>query len=325
MECIDLKYDRFVSLQQKNFGNVHTSSTGTNDASSLVVKNVENCEQLPSFSSFDKHDDLSLFESIEHDEEFISPSFPHSSLTNTCDCDESCAICMESDSWLSTSHDATSSSNSIDNMTYATLDNKHENCISFDLNSFLSLGRSNREDSHVLNDKIVKKDESFHLILSCDLTPDLGLHSSPMLHKSSSSSTLIPPTSCDCKCDVVYLNTKLGSSPFRLQVQEDLKNINVSFTPTNGSNVDFLGCDSYLESFDLKLLKACSNPLQGCSFGFGISLGLFSLHEHHCMSYMRYSLQPPPRKINKGEVGSLNSDMHLIIDENFSFKHLKIP
>ena len=166
----------------------------------------------------------------------------------------------------------------------------------------------------------MKKDEFFHLILSCDLP-----HSSSILHKSSSSFTLFPPTSCDCKCDVVYPNTNLGSSPFRLQTQEDLKNINVSFTPTKGSNVDFLGCDSYLESFDPKLLKFYSNPLQVCSFGFGISLGLFSLHEHHCRSHMRYSLQPPPRKINKGEVGSLNSDMHLIIDENFSFKHLKIP
>ena len=51
-------------------------------------------------------------------------------------------------------------SSSIDNV-HATLDNKNENCISFDLNSFISLGRSNMEDSHVLNDKIVKKVESF--------------------------------------------------------------------------------------------------------------------------------------------------------------------
>ena len=150
-----------------------------------------------------------------------------------------------------------------------------------------------------MNDKIVNNDEFFHLILSCDLPPDLGMHSSSILHKSSSSSTLIPPTSCDCKCDVVYLNTKLGSSPFRLQAQEDFKSKNVSFTPTNGSNVDFLGCDSYLESFDLKLLKVFSNPLQVCSFGFGISRGLFSLHEHYCRSHMRYPIQPPPRKINK--------------------------
>ena len=210
-------------------------------------------------------------------------------------------------------------------MTHATLDNKHENCISFDLNSFLSLGRSNMGDFHVLNDKIVKNDESFHLILSCDLPPDLGMHSSSILHKSSSSSTLIPPTSCDCKCDVVYPNTNLGSSPFRLQAQEDFKSINVSFTPTKGSNVDFLGCDSYLESFDLKLLKVYSNPLQVCSFGFGISLGLFSLHRHHCRSHMRYPIRPPPRKINKGEVGALKSNMIIIKDENFSFKHLKIP
>ena len=189
-----------------------------------------NCEQLSSFSSVDKHDDLSFFEFIEHDEEFISPSSPHSSFINTCDCDESCAICMEIDNWLSTSHDVTSSSSSIDNMTHATLENGHENCISFDLNSFLSLDGSIREDSHVLNDKIVKNDESFHLILSCDLPPDLGLHSSSILHKSSSSSTLIPPSSCDCKFDVVYLNTKLGSSPFRLQAQEDYKNKNVSLT-----------------------------------------------------------------------------------------------
>ena len=146
-----------------------------------------------------------------------------------------------------------------------------------------------------------------------------------MLHKSFSSSTLIPPTSCDCKCDVVYPNTKLGSSPFRLQAKEDFRNKNVSLTPTNGSNVDFLGYDSYLESFDLKLLKACSNPLQVCSFGFGISLGLFSLHEHYCGSHMRYLLQPPPRKINKGEDGALKSNMIIIKDENFSFKHLKIP
>ena len=97
MDCIDFKYDRFVAWHAKNFGDVHTPSISTNDALNLDVKNVENCEQLPSFSSFDKHDDLSLFESIEHDEEFISPSFPHSSLTNTCDCDESCAICMEID------------------------------------------------------------------------------------------------------------------------------------------------------------------------------------------------------------------------------------
>ena len=33
------------------------------------------CEHLPSFSSVDKHDDLSFFESIKHDEEFNSPSF----------------------------------------------------------------------------------------------------------------------------------------------------------------------------------------------------------------------------------------------------------
>ena len=58
MDCIDFKYDKFVSLQQKNVGDVHTSSTSTNDASNLVVKNVENCEQLSSFSSVDKHDDL---------------------------------------------------------------------------------------------------------------------------------------------------------------------------------------------------------------------------------------------------------------------------
>ena len=282
-----------------------------------------NCEQLSSFSSVDKHDDLSFFESIEHDEEFISPSSPHSSFINTCDCDESCVICMEIDSWLSNSHDVTPSSSLIDNI-HATLENGYENCISFDLNSFLSLGGSIREDSHVLNDKIVKNDESFHLILSCDLPPDLGLHSSSMLHKSSSSSTLIPPTSCDCKCDVVYLNTKLGSSPFRLQTQEDFKTINVSLTPTKRSNVDFLGCDSYLESFDLNLLKACSNPLQVCSFGLGISFGLFSLHEHHCRSHMKYPCQPP-RKINKGEVGALKSNMIIIKDENFSFKHLKIP
>ena len=267
--------------------------------------------------------DLGFFEYIDHDGEFISPSSPHSSFINTCDCDESCAICMEVDSWLFTPYDATSSSNSIDNI-HATLENGHENCLSFDLNSFLSIGRPNMGDSHVLNDKIVKKDESFHLILSCDQPPDLGLHSSSILHKSSSSSTLIPPTSCDCKYDVVYLNTKLGSSPFRLQTQEDLKNINVSFTPTKESNVDFLGCDSYLESFDPKLLKFYSNPLQVCSFGFGISLGLFSLHEHHCRSHMRYLLQPPPRKINKGEVGALKS-MIVIKDENFSFKYLKIP
>ena len=146
-----------------------------------------------------------------------------------------------------------------------------------------------------------------------------------MLHKSYSSSTLIPPTSCDCKCDVVYLNTKLSSSPFRLQTQEDLKNKNVSLTPIKRSNVDFLGCDSYLESFDLNFLKTCSNPLQVCSFGFGISLGLFSLHRHHCRSHMRYPIQPPPRKINKGEVGALKVNMILIKDENFSFKHLKIP
>ena len=281
-----------------------------------------NCEQLSFFSSVDKHDDLSFFESIQNDEEFISPSSP---FINTCDCDESCAICMEIDNWLSTSHDATSSSSSIDNMTHATLENGHENCISFDLNSFLSLGGSIREGSHVLNDKIVKNDESFHLILSCDLPPDLGMHSSSILHKSSSSSTLIPPTSCDCKCDVVYPNTKLGSSPFRLQAQEDLKNINVSLTPTNRSNVDYIGCDSYLESFDLNLLKACSNPLQVCSFGFGISLGLVSLHGHLCRSHMRYRLQTPPRKINKGEVGALKSNIIFIKDENFSFKHLKIP
>ena len=181
-----------------------------------------NYEHLSSFSSVDKHDDLSFFESIEHDEEFISPSSQHSSFINKCACDESCAICMEVDSWLSAPYDATSLSNSIDNV-HATLENGHENCISFDLNSFLSLDGSIREDSHVLNDKIVKKNESFHLILSCDLPPDLGLHSSSMLHKSSSSSTLIPPTSCDCKCDVVYLNTKSGSSPFRLQAQEDFK------------------------------------------------------------------------------------------------------
>ena len=323
MKCIDLKYDRFVSLQQKNFGNVHTSSTSTNDASSLVVKNVENCEQLHSLSSVDKHDDFSFFESIEHDEEFISSSSQHSSFNNKCACDESCAICMEVDSWLSTPYDATSSSNSIDNI-HVTLENGHENCLSFDLNSFLSIGRPNMGDSHVLNDKIVKNDEFFHLILSCDLPPDLGMHSSSILHKSSSSSTLIPPTSCDCKFDVVYPNTNLGSSPFRLQVQEDFKSKNVSFTPTNGSNVDFLGCDSYLESFDLKLLNTCSNPLQVCSFGLGISLGLFSLHEHHCRSHMKYPCQPP-RKINKGEVGALKSNMIIIKDENFSFKHLKIP
>ena len=131
-----------------------------------------NYEHLSSFTSVDKHDDLSFFESIQHDEEFISPSSP---FINTCDCDESCAICMEIDNWLSTSHDATSSSSSIDNMTHATLENGHENCISFDLDSFLSLDVSIREDSHVLNDKIVKKNESFHVILSCDLPPDLGL------------------------------------------------------------------------------------------------------------------------------------------------------
>ena len=221
-----------------------------------------NCEHLSSFSSVDKHDDLSFFKSIEHDEEFISPSSPHSSFINTCDCDESCAICMEIGIWLSTSYDVIPSSSLIDNMTHATLENGHENCISFDLNSFHSLGRSNMEDSHVLNDKIMKKDECFHLILSCDLPPDLELHSSSMLHKSSSSSTLIPPASCDCKCDVVYLNTKLGSSPFRLQAQEDFKSINVSFTPTKGSNVDFLGCDSYLESFDFKLFNVYFNSLQ---------------------------------------------------------------
>ena len=288
------------------------------------MSRLYNYEHFPFFSSVDEYDDLSFFEFIEHDEEFISPSSPHSSFINTCDCDESCAICMEVDSWLFTPYDATSSSNSIDNI-HATLDNRHENCISFDLNSFVSLERSNMEDSHVLNDKIVKKNEFFHLILSCDLPPDLGMHSSSILHKSSSSSTLIPPTSCDCKCNVVFLNTKLGSSPFRLQAQEDFKSINVSFTPTKGSNVDFLGCDSYLESFDLKLLKVYSNPLQVCSFGFGISLGLFSLHEHHCRSHMRYPLQPPPRKINKGEVGALKANMILIKDENFSFKHLKIP
>ena len=151
------------------------------------------------------------------------------------------------------------------------------------------------------------------------------LHSSPMLYKSSSSSTLIPTNSCDCKCDVVYLNTKLSSSPFRLQTQEDLKNKNVSLTPMKRSSVDFLGCDSYLESFDLKLLKSYSNPLQVCSFGFGISLGLFSLHGHLCRSHMRYRLQTPPRKINKGEVGALKSNIIFIKDENFSFKHLKIP
>ena len=284
-----------------------------------------NCEQLSFFSSVDNHDDLSFFESIQNDEEFISPSFPHSSLTNTCDCDESCAICMEIDRWLSNSYDVTPSCSLIDNMTHATLENGHENCISFDLNSFLSLDGSIREDSHVLNDKIVKNDESFHLILSCDLPPDLGLHSSSMLHKSSSSSTLIPPTSCNCKCDVVYPNTNLGSSPFRLQAQKDFKKINVSFTPTKGSNVDFLGCDSYLESFDPKLLKFYSNPLQVCSFGFGISLGLFSLHGHLCRSHMRYRLQTPPRKINKGEVGALKFNMIIIKDENFSFKSLKIP
>ena len=170
----------------------------------------------------------------------------------------------------------------------------------------------------------MKKNESFHLILSCDLPPDLGLHSSSILHKFSSSSTLIPHTSCDCKCDVVYLNNKLSSSPFRLQIQEDLKNKNVSLTPIKRSSVDFLGCDSYLESFDLKLLKSYSNPLQACSFGLGISLGLFSLHEHHCRSHMKYPCQPP-RKINKGEVGALKSNMIIIKDENFSFKYLKIP
>ena len=121
-----------------------------------------NCEQLSSFSSVDKHDDLSFFKYIEHDGEFISSSSPHSSFINTCDCDESCAICMEINSCLSTSYDATPLSSSIDNMTHATLDDRHENCISFDLNSFLSLGRSNMEDSHALNDEIVKKNESFH-------------------------------------------------------------------------------------------------------------------------------------------------------------------
>ena len=66
-----------------------------------------NCEQLSFFSSVDKYDDLSFFESIQHDEEFISPSSP---FINTCDCDESCAICMEIDRWLSTSYDITPSS-----------------------------------------------------------------------------------------------------------------------------------------------------------------------------------------------------------------------
>ena len=186
------------------------------------MSRLYNYEHFSSFSSVDKHDELSFFESIEHDGEFISPSSPHSSFINTCDCDESCAICMEVDSWLFTPYAATSSSNSIDNI-HATLDNRHENCISFDLNSFHSLGRSNMEDSHVLNDKIMKKDECFHLILSYDLPPDLELPASFILHKSSSFSTLIPPTSCDCECDVVYPNTNLGSSPFRLQAQEDLK------------------------------------------------------------------------------------------------------
>ena len=118
---------------------------------------------------------------------------------------------------------------------------------------------------------------------------------------------------------------QLGFLTFPVANTRGLKKINVSFTPTKGSNVDFLGCDSYLESFDAKLLKSYSNPLQVCSFGFGISLGLFSLHKHHCRSHMRYLLQPPPRKINKGEVGALKSNIIIIKDENFSFKHLKIP
>ena len=83
-----------------------------------------NCEHLSSFSSVDKHDDFSFLESIEHDKEFIFPSPPHSSFINTCDCDESCATCMQINSWLSTSYDVTPSSSSIDNI-HATLDHGH--------------------------------------------------------------------------------------------------------------------------------------------------------------------------------------------------------
>ena len=61
------------------------------------MSRLYNYEHFPSFSSVDEYDDLSFFEFIEHDEEFISPSSQHSSFVNTYDCDETCAICMEVD------------------------------------------------------------------------------------------------------------------------------------------------------------------------------------------------------------------------------------
>ena len=60
------------------------------------------------------------------------PLLPTFFFYNSCDCDRPGATCMEIDSWLTTSYDATSSSSSIYNM-HSTLDNENENCISFDL------------------------------------------------------------------------------------------------------------------------------------------------------------------------------------------------
>ncbi|KAK4279008.1 hypothetical protein QN277_016774 [Acacia crassicarpa] len=87
-----------------------------------------------------------------------------------------------------------------------------------------------REDSIILTDDITNETGSFHMILSCDLPPDINkendsFENSKVLGGNNfknflSSSTLLPSISCDCNVDVVCPNTKLDSAPSLLQTRE---------------------------------------------------------------------------------------------------------